>query len=134
MVSVDSGIPLQIYYGAVVAVLLLLVVMGLISATHIRPFSDDEKNAFYKVELEILKLPRTWLSASMWLLYINNTVMALSVLCSLIVLVMAVNDDIGRHAASVVFFHAPFSYLLTIGQLYPRRGEEYGLSRGIQCS
>lgn len=72
-------------YDLVFAIcILLLLLIGVFSATHIQLFSGKRYRHLEVQEKQLLRLPGVWLSASMWLLYFNNTMLALSVVCSVV--------------------------------------------------
>lgn len=100
----ENQIPIQLYYSAFGVALILVIVFGLFSATHFKLFSREEKDRLSKRERRLLRLPDVWLSSSMWLLYINNAVMALAVVCSLIVIVIAAYDNAERSVVSIIVF------------------------------
>ena len=80
-------------YDLVFAIcILLLLLIGVFSATHIQLFSGKRYRRLEVQEKQLLRLPGVWLSASMWLLYFNNTMLALSVVCSVAVVLMASSE------------------------------------------
>lgn len=95
--------PSYLYYSVFLIAFLLVLIFGLISATHFKFFDVRERKLFSKTERRLLRLPDVWLSSSMWLLYINNAVMALSVVCSLIVIVMVAYDGGGSPVNVIIF-------------------------------
>ena len=99
-----NEIPIYLYYSAFGIALVLVVIFGLFSATHFKLFSKNEKSRLSRSERRLLRLPDVWLSSSMWLLYINNAVMALAVVCSLIVVVIAAYDSAERNVVSIIVF------------------------------
>lgn len=104
MIGDEGQIPALLYYSAFGVALILVIVFGLFSATHFKLFSREERNRLSKHERRLLRLPDVWLSSSMWLLYINNAVMALAIVCSLIVIVIAAYDNAERSVVSIIVF------------------------------
>lgn len=82
------GIQFKVYDLLIFVVLVAFVVIGLASATHWRLYRKEEKQELSRAETRLLRLPGVWLSSSMWLNYFNNLLLALSVCCSIIVVVM----------------------------------------------
>lgn len=104
MTRSEDQIPVLLYYSAFGIALILVIIFGLFSATHFKLLSKEEKVRLSKNERRLLRLPDVWLSSSMWLLYINNAVMALAVVCSLIVIVIAAYDNAERSVTSIIIF------------------------------
>ncbi len=104
MIGSENQIPAVLYYSAFGVAFVLVIVFGFFSATHFKLFTRDEKARLSRNERRLLRLPDVWLSSSMWLLYINNAVMALAVVCSLIVIVIAAYDNAEENVVSIVVF------------------------------
>lgn len=104
MIGDENQIPAFLYYSAFGVALVLVIIFGFFSATHFKLFARDEKARLSRNERRLLRLPDVWLSSSMWLLYINNAVMALAVVCSLIVIVITAYDNAEKNVVSIIVF------------------------------
>lgn len=90
---------MKIYEVIPLAALASFAVIGLFSATHFRPLVISRDAKYYDShEKRLLRLPGLWLTASMWLNYLNNLMVALGVIGTIIVLHLTVQDpgDIAR--------------------------------------
>lgn len=77
--------------------------VGVASSRRERKFTTEQEKLLTPRELELLKAPGSWLSGSLKLTWVGKYFVSGSVVSSLIVLVLAVNDG-ASHIASVAFF------------------------------
>lgn len=87
------GFEFKVYELVFAAILALLLLIGFCSAFHLKRFNGRAKRLLTEGERNLLKLPGLWLTSSMWLNYLGNAVVALSVACSVAVVVMTAFED-----------------------------------------
>lgn len=80
----------------IIVALSSFLVIGLFSANHLRPLFFSRDSKYYTPhEKRLLRLPGVWLTASMWLLYLNNLLIALGIIGTILVLYITIDapDD-----------------------------------------
>lgn len=96
-------IEIKVYEFIFVATFALLLLIGLFSAFHLKLSWGWKKEFLTDGERSLLGLPGVWLTSSMWLNYFNNAAVALSVACSVAVVVMTAFEETTDVARTILY-------------------------------